>query len=246
MITLNGAKITPTIFNDKTSQVWNVQGISPIQNHVVWEFENEAEFMHVAQLVALLNKEASESTVLEIPFFPYARQDKAVGNNETFAGWVFVELLKTLNVRVVTHDIHSRDLLEKSWVNLTPEAHVKKIIEEEYIELVCFPDEGAWRRYGKFVETEPLIAEKTRDPLTGNITTYNIPATRHEVMFKKILIWDDLCDGGATFIMCAKELYKLGALEVQLFTTHGIYSKGVQVLKDAGIVKIFNRKGEVK
>ena len=45
--------------------------------------------------------------------------------------------------------------------------------------------------------------------------------------------------------MCAKELYKLGALEVQLFTTHGIYSKGVQVLKDAGIVKIFNRKGEV-
>ena len=52
MIKLNGHIITPTIFPDKTSQVWKLEQdwFFPTNNVITWEFENEAEFMQLAQL----------------------------------------------------------------------------------------------------------------------------------------------------------------------------------------------------
>ena len=47
---------------------------------------------------------------------------------------------------------------------------------------------------------------------------------------KKVLIVDDICDGGRTFIELAKVLRAKGAETVDLYTTHGIYSKGTKVL----------------
>ena len=60
MITLNGKPITPTIFPDKTSQVWKVFQEDSLSLHapelkVVWTFENEAELIHLAQLKMLLD-----------------------------------------------------------------------------------------------------------------------------------------------------------------------------------------------
>jgi len=58
------------------------------------------------------------------------------------------------------------------------------------------------------------------------------------------MIVDDICDGGATFILLAKELYAAGAKEVNLFVTHGIFSKGLIPLYEAGIKRIFTQDGE--
>ena len=47
----------------------------------------------------------------------------------------------------------------------------------------------------------------------------------------KILIVDDLCDGGATFIAEAKYLKKLFPdISLSLFVYHGIFSKGITIL----------------
>ena len=56
---------------------------------------------------------------------------------------------------------------------------------------------------------------------------------------------DDLCDGGATFILLAKELLSKGAKEVHLFVSHGIFSRGLGVLFDAGIKRVFVKDGEM-
>lgn len=61
---------------------------------------------------------------------------------------------------------------------------------------------------------------------------------------KNILIVDDICDGGATFMLLTKDLYKRGAKSINLFVTHGIFSKGLKPLKEAGINRIFTAKGE--
>jgi ribose-phosphate pyrophosphokinase len=42
----------------------------------------------------------------------------------------------------------------------------------------------------------------------------------------RCLIVDDICDGGATFVALARKLREAGAIEVSLFVTHGIFSKG--------------------
>ena len=46
-----------------------------------------------------------------------------------------------------------------------------------------------------------------------------------------ILIVDDICDGGRTFIGLAEELKKKNAGDLYLFVTHGIFSQGFSELK---------------
>ncbi len=49
----------------------------------------------------------------------------------------------------------------------------------------------------------------------------------------KIMIVDDLCDGGATFIAEAKYLKQLfPEIELSLFVYHGLFTKGIDVLLD--------------
>ena len=60
-----------------------------------------------------------------------------------------------------------------------------------------------------------------------------------------VLVWDDLCDAGGTFILLAKELLTNGAKEVNLFVSHGLFTKGTQILFDAGIKRIFTKEREI-
>jgi ribose-phosphate pyrophosphokinase len=46
-----------------------------------------------------------------------------------------------------------------------------------------------------------------------------------------LIILDDICDGGQTFVELAKHLKAQGAKAIYLYITHGIFSKGLSVLK---------------
>ena len=86
-----------------------------------------------------------------------------------------------------------------------------------------------------------MYGEKVRDQLTGNIVRYKIVG---EPVGKNVLIIDDICDGGMTFKLLAKDLLAAGAKSVVLFVTHGLFSKGLQTLKDSGIQRIYAQDGE--
>jgi ribose-phosphate pyrophosphokinase len=243
MIKLNGVQVIPTIFPDGTSQVWNVKGISPISNHILWDFENEGELFQVAQLVGLLNVTYPYSTTLEMPFMPYARQDKLVSNHTTFAGQVFVAMIDSWNVRVVVTDVHNAKLLPNRWVNLGVKEPLRFAVEATMADLICFPDQGASKRDYPTFGRDDIILHKKRNQQTGEIE--GLQMLDEISAGAKVLIVDDLCDGGKTFIEAAKVLYKAGASEVNLFTSHGLYTKGLGVLREAGIKRIFNKNGEV-
>ena len=49
---------------------------------------------------------------------------------------------------------------------------------------------------------------------------------------KNVLILDDICDGGGTFMLAGKELLKYKPNNLGLCITHGIFSKGVDTLKE--------------
>lgn len=240
MITLNGYKITPTIFPDKTSQVWNIPAeiIEQDQYKIEWSFENEAEIVHLLQLAQLVKAH------LYIEYLPYARQDKEVSNSTTFALQTFIKIIQTGDFcSVSVLDPHSTHLLPKDWHIVKPENKIQKIIERLQCK-VCYPDKGAAKRYKLHtLNHPPVIAEKVRNQQTGAIEGMKLD---HDTVCGDYLIVDDICDGGRTFTEAANLLYKAGANSVYLYTTHGIYSKGTEVLKEAGIKLIFNYKGEVK
>ena len=106
--------------------------------------------------------------------------------------------------------------------------------------IIC-PDAGARKRIdtiAKEVQTDKVIYfNKKRDLLTGNIL--GIDSEYQNFKNKKCIIIDDICDGGRTFIEIAKYLKSYDADEIILYITHGIFSKGLECLKEAGIDKIF-------
>lgn len=240
MIYLNGTKVTPTIFPDKTSQVWNLTSIrtqSRDENIVKWVFENESEFMYLAQLAMLLSMEDIDYS-LELPYLPYGRQDKEISNNTTFALRTFAYLLNELNFsQVVIRDAHSEVALEL--INYSRSYFMTETLNNllNNYTTVCFPDAGACDRYNEYFPDYNIVnGSKQRDQQTGYITSYSF---KGDVKDRNILIIDDICDGGMTFIILAKSLLEAGANQVDLYVSHGIFSKGKQVLHDSGITNIY-------
>lgn len=246
MIKLNGKPINVTMFPDNTSQVWKNYELY-VYNEIVWEYSHEGELFHLIQLKDLIDSRYSEPTDcrLYIPYLPYARQDKKIDPDKTFALHSFAKILNNLNFKkVISFDPHSEEA-----GNLIHNFEIIKPIKEIYLplgqtssDIVCYPDIGALRKYRNFINFKYIYGEKERDQKTGYIKKYELQGSPDG---KKVLIVDDICDGGMTFILLTKQLLEAGATEVNLYVSHGIFSKGLKPLKEAGINRIFTKDGEV-
>lgn len=247
MIKLNGIQIEPTIFPDNTIQVWKIPGHQLIcgTQLIEWEFENNAEIIILAQLKFLLdNIDLPLRCNLSIPYLPYARQDKPVSNATTFGLHIFANIINNMNFDEVTaFDVHSNvaESLIRNFKWVRP--NIDHILNLYNVDEIIYPDKGALYKYTQFITYPFMYAEKIRDQLTGEITKLEFYGDVKEC---NLLIVDDLCDGGATFIALAKELIDRGADEVNLYVSHGLFSKGTQILRDAGIKNIWTRKGLIE
>lgn len=250
-------KFKTTIFPDKTSQVWQIEPFElalPKVFVIQWQFESEAELIHVLQLATLLKTEYPNHAIsLSMDYLPYARQDKSIDNNATFALSVFNNVLKSsgLFAAIGATDIHNPKAVTNIFNNIgIVNEMIENISENEKVNFICFPDKGATSRgyYGVSDSHNNIILDKKRNQITGEIEGLkfddSMPYPR--LVFGRVLIVDDLCDGGRTFIEAAKLLKANGAEKVFLYTTHGIYSKGTQILFDNGLDKVFNLKQEIK
>lgn len=230
-----------TKFPDGTSQVWNIDELAfqpGDYNYISWVFENEAELFHVCQLAALHKKLYDDSIKLFCPYLPYGRQDKAINNNLSFALSVAKNLLFESGINsICTYDAHSQTDFVKSW---SPTVFHQSVLNHD---MVCFPDKGALARYKtSLCSTRDLMfiyAEKVRNQDTGDITGLDLITNGIFLKDKKILIIDDICDGGMTFIKLAQKLKEHNPAQIDLAVSHGIFSKGKQVLYDAGIANIY-------
>jgi hypoxanthine phosphoribosyltransferase len=95
-----------------------------------------------------------------------------------------------------------------------------------------------------FIETIPKIqALKDRDSSTGKLSNFRFTDESYDVIYNlpakeenyKVLVVDDICDGGGTFIPIVNNLKEAFCeidekVEVDLYVTHGIFSKGTSSL----------------
>ncbi len=176
---------------------------------------------------------------LVIPYFPYARQDRVCVEGEALGASVMANFINSLGFTKVTiWDAHSdvSPALINNVVNV-PQIDLLKRCEELCKRLatgeliLVSPDAGASKKTLKIAEQfngepEVIQAQKQRNLKTGEILKTEIIGN---VNNNNVLIVDDICDGGRTFIELAKVLKNNGANEVSLFITHGIFSKGFDV-----------------
>ena len=184
---------------------------------------------------------------LVIPFYPGARQDRRNVEGDVLRTKSFVTSLVDRVMyhftEVVVFDMHSDQSNPDGLVNIRPAEIFRSCIQRGikvnptpfFYDAVVAPDHGARERAQEVADLYhiPLIvAEKVRDLSTGRIIEYNIDTAYEALAYepKKILVVDDICDGGATFNILAKSL---PADTVRhLFVTHGLFSRGLYELAD--------------
>lgn len=178
-------------------------------------------------------------TRLDLPYLPYARADRRFVPGDSFGLKVFADLINSLHFHTVdTFDVHSPIAKQQipNLVNIDP-IHARDQITACVESMggpngFCFiaPDAGALKRYDLASYGWPVvIGGKKRDPETGKLSGFEIEPRIRE--FSKGLIVDDICDGGGTFIGLAQEINRLNPdIKLGLYTSHGIYSKGLDVL----------------
>jgi ribose-phosphate pyrophosphokinase len=177
---------------------------------------------------------------LAIPYFPYARQDRVCNEGEALSVAVIAKMINALDVgAVIIFDPHSPvtpALIDRVKV-ITPKEIIERAIGLGFIahqkELTYMaPDQGAYKRVLDIASDydiggDFLWAVKERDPKTMEIKEVKING---DVKDRHILIVDDICDGGRTFLEIGKQLRALGAASIQLYITHGIFSYGITAL----------------
>lgn len=175
-----------------------------------------------------------------IPYLPYARQDRDCNPGEALSLAVVANMINSLNLSTVTlldpHSDVSKALIHNSLVlNLSTylirhDAFPGLDFADVYL---VAPDAGAQKKVKELARVLGaagyITATKER-----NLETMEITGTKFDgdVTGKRLLVVDDICDGGRTFIELAKSLHKHNPLELHLWVTHGIFSYGTELVTD--------------
>lgn len=216
--------------------------------------------MELLQLRATLSKEDYKSIRFIMPYCAYSRQDRVCNPGEAFSLKIFANLINSCEFSLVnTFDNHS--LVSTALINNCVDAQVYEIfrrsvwvdnttLDLEQYNYFISPDAGANKKIqacSKEFNIPMLRADKLRDTTTGRILETIIYATPAQLNNSTVLIIDDICDGGRTFIELANAIHKISpTCVVNLYITHGFFSKGVEPLLSAGISHIYTTKSVCK
>lgn len=104
MISLNGVKINSFNFPAGEECVrLSLEHMQPRDMYrFVWKYESSAEFFTLQQAVSIIRSMAKGTSrrpyvMIDLPYFPFARQDRATVKNETNALTLFCDTLKVLD-----------------------------------------------------------------------------------------------------------------------------------------------------
>ncbi|MDY8137760.1 ribose-phosphate diphosphokinase [Aquimarina sp. 2201CG5-10] len=174
-----------------------------------------------------------------IPYFPAARQDRVMVSGEALSVKVYADIINAQNYNQITvFDPHSE--VTPALLNNVKVIHnydfVKqclKNIDEEV--LLISPDGGALKKIYKVSEylggIEVIECSKKRDVKTGQLSGFRV--YEEDLKGKHCVIVDDICDGGGTFLGLATSLKEKNAGKLSLVVSHGIFSKGLEALKES-------------
>ncbi len=204
-------------------------------------FESNDDLIDTVLLVnAVRNINPSTHLRLCIPYFPYSRQDRVSSPGDAFALQVVAQLVISCNFwEIETWDAHS-EVLSAFFApgvlkNIPQHTVLKNLVNAVagYNTALVAPDAGATKKIyklGRELNLPVFEATKQRDTSNGNIIGVTITDTSD---YSHLIVVDDICDGGATFISLSnaiKDQRDERPLRLDLVTTHGIYSKGKELL----------------
>lgn len=201
--------------------------------------KSPSDLVLVCLVSSVLRQHGYSQVNLDVRYLLGARMDRAIGWNEPFTLDVVARIINSCGFsRVRILDAHSEvaTRLIRNSTNLLPRGAVLQAVNALGGAQIVIPDKGATDRVMKMLPScLPVQAFKRRDTETGVLSGFGI-LDAYLVKNASVLIVDDICDGGGTFVGEAQVLREAGAKTVNLFVTHGIFSKGLPL---KGIDRIY-------
>jgi len=230
-----GGEIQVQVHEVECAQYMNIDEV-----HVKSTIHNADHVMELMMTVDALYRTGVEKIRLTLPYLPYARQDRVCSKGEAFSLHVFAGLLNSMEFSSVAfHDVHSPVAL--GLVNRSINVKMVDLIKPEHTTtmlntVILAPDRGAKIRAREIADkfgVKSVHLEKTRDS-QGFVTYEDFDV--HQLHNKQILVVDDICDGGRTFVSLAEKLkrnckkQRVDIKRLDLLVTHGIFSNGYEEL----------------
>lgn len=155
---------------------------------------------------------------INILYLMSARTDRRFTMNRPLSYKIVCDILNTIKCYKYVLDVHNpcKGYLENTVIYSRNTAEIR-------YDMLCFPDTGAKKRYQS---NDALCCEKVRDS-EGNLSGFTV-INPEDFKGGSILVKDDLCDGGGTFVGIAKELRKLNPTSIMLQVTHAIQTEGLR------------------
>lgn len=191
---------------------------------IIFKWFDDKDFMHLYFFVNYLKQlnAFKRCDGLFIPYLPYSRMDRIENNNMFTLKYIsdFINQFDFKQIEVLEpHSnvslnlIHNIKPIYKSVDMLYEEL---KLIDEDVT--IVLPDKGAFDRYNQIIDQNYIktifnyqfnimYCEKQRNFKTGQIKNIKLIDTNKK-LYDNIIIVDDLCSKGGTFIGCKEAILK--------------------------------------
>lgn len=211
---------------------------------IEFNIRNMDDFVFAWMFMGRLSNYFNTPPVL-LPYLPFSRDDHYYNHKSSYG----LSIIKSFAAEygIYTYDPHC----DLEGMNIHPACkminnEIPRHLDNRYSYFVL-ADKSAGRtldflgKCGRFIkpaQDNVLQALKDRDKDTGELSNFRFHGydfTRIESIKEgdTILVVDDICDGGGTFIPIVNNLKEhCSDIFVDLYVTHGIFSKGVEHLKE--------------
>lgn len=209
-------------------------------------FDDLFVLLQAVNVMKLENRSCKISLI--ITYLLAGRYDRPMYQGDSFDLKIVCDIINSLDLERVgliePHSVVSTSLIDRSYVFNPMDMQSISIINEFAAKqpvVIVAPDLGAVKRaenYAKIWDEpkELVYMNKRRNLKTGEVVGMEIlKGDEGGLHGKTCVIYDDLCDGGRTFIEAAKILRARGSNTIVLIVTHGIFSQGLAPLYNGGV-----------
>ena len=191
------------------------------------------------------SRASAKSFTAVLPHYGYARQDRKAASREPITARLIANLLETAGVdRVIALDLHSGQI--QGFFDV-PVTHLTALyLFGDYFRakdfdwnnsVVVSPDMGrakVAKKLSDYLGCEVAIAHKSRP----RHNTAEVMGIIGNIVGKTCIINDDMIDTGGTLVGSITKLKAMGAGDIYVSATHGIFSgQAIERLERAPIVE---------
>lgn len=241
-----------SLFRNKEIKFDSTQNLRKKDIYFISDSNKDPQYWWVELLLVkdMVNSSSAKTISFVLPDMLYSRQDRKDKSRVPISARALAESINPGIKRIITMDLHAPQIqgfypATTPLDNLFSFPEVVKYLKENYFNfmdnlLILSPDAGGVSRakslLNRIQKNFPeknnfdiafMIKERHRAGEVGTMR-YVGPDPSH----KNVLIVDDMIDSGGTLSNSAKKIKELGAKEVFCYGTHGLFTEGIQELKN--------------